>query len=236
MKGYPAVYAHIGHATNTFSVICFMPSLHLCPTISVVDCVQEIPQLQFPSWDDRPVAVSQERLCPGWIHQHLCSRLGDWAGLRRCRQAPQPILSTAALLHPCCRALLLPKDSGFTDSSSALPRESPFFFFNQAASCWYYENFSLLSFVKVSAIPVWSHRNLQTEMLEMSSSQALGLVWVQCIWGQCWRTHVQDCHWPLMPISEYLLTCIRTCNTVSSSTLLFVIDSKTKDKCHLRSY
>lgn len=86
-----------GHTTNSFSVICFTPSRHLCPTISVTDCGQEIPQLRYPSWDVGPEAVPQERLRQRRVHQHLCSRLGDWAGLRRRRQAPQPILSTGHL-------------------------------------------------------------------------------------------------------------------------------------------
>lgn len=101
-QGSPAVRTW-GSTTNTFSVICVMPSHHLCPTVSAVDCSQEIPQLWFSSWDDRPVAVPQERLCPGWIHQHLCSWQWDWVGLRGRRQAPPPILSMVILPHHCWR-------------------------------------------------------------------------------------------------------------------------------------
>lgn len=114
-------------------------------TISVVDCGQEIPQLRLPGRDDRPVAVPQERLCPGRVHQHLCRWLRDRAGLCWRCQAPQPILSTATLAtspRHCCRTQLLPKDSS---SQTPLHFALGHVFNGQATLCWHHSNSSLPS-------------------------------------------------------------------------------------------
>lgn len=82
-------------------MVCLVPSRHLCAAVCVVDCGQEVPQLRFPGRDDRPVAVPGERVRPGRVHQHLRGRQGDRVGLRRRRQTPQPVLSSATLPHRC---------------------------------------------------------------------------------------------------------------------------------------
>ena len=83
------------------SLVCLLPSRHLAPAVCVVDRGQEVPQLRLPGRDDGPVAVPEERLRAGRVHQHLRRRPGDRVGLCRCRQAPQPVLSSAASPRHC---------------------------------------------------------------------------------------------------------------------------------------
>lgn len=75
-----------------------------------LDCCKEIPQLWIPDRDDGAVAVPEERICQGWIHQHLCGRQRNWASLRRRGQAPQQVLTDLSSgsvspftdSSPCC--------------------------------------------------------------------------------------------------------------------------------------
>lgn len=87
-----------GPTTNS-SQVCLVPSRHLGPAVCVVDRGQEVPELWLPSWDDGPVAVPEECLRAGWVHQHLRRRPGDRVRLCRRRQAPQPVLSSVASPH-----------------------------------------------------------------------------------------------------------------------------------------
>lgn len=58
-----------------------------------LDCCKEIPQLRVPGGDDGAVAVPEERVRQGWVHQHLCSRQRNRASLRRRGQEAQQVLT-----------------------------------------------------------------------------------------------------------------------------------------------
>lgn len=118
LKGNLEMY----HQQDTF----FTPSFLL-----VLDCYKEIPQLWLPDRDDGAVAIPEERVCQGWIHQHLCSRQRNWASLRRRGQAAQQVLT----------ALGRGSVSPFTDSS---PRCLKIYFIIMLSG-WHPNDFTYLS-------------------------------------------------------------------------------------------
>lgn len=75
-----------------------------------LDCCKEIPQLRVPGGDDGAVAVPEERLHQGRVHQHLCSRQRNRASLRRRGQEAQQVLTAPSCVSvppftdsaPCC--------------------------------------------------------------------------------------------------------------------------------------
>lgn len=78
--------------------------------VFALDCCKEIPQLRVPGGDDGAVAVPEERLCQGWVHQHLCSRQRNRASLCRRGQEAQQVLTAPSRgsvspftdSAPCC--------------------------------------------------------------------------------------------------------------------------------------
>lgn len=61
--------------------------------VFALDCCKEIPQLRVPGGDGGAVAVPEERVQQGWVHQHLCSRQRNRASLCRCGQEAQQVLT-----------------------------------------------------------------------------------------------------------------------------------------------
>lgn len=53
------------------------------PDLLSSGCGEEVPQLQHPLRHDGRVAVPEERLRAGRVHQHLRCWRWDWAGLQR---------------------------------------------------------------------------------------------------------------------------------------------------------
>lgn len=116
-----------------------------------LDCCKEIPQLWVPNGDDGPLAVPEECICQGWIHQHLCSRQRNRASLCRCRQAAQQVLT-----DPCSSSASL-GESHFTDTSPCCLK----IYFIIMLSGWHPCDFTCSSVLVRTNLPLTGERRRQ---------------------------------------------------------------------------
>ena len=218
MEGLPAVHTQ-GHITDPsrWSISrCHITntswwSISRFNAISIADCGQEIPQLRFPGWDDGSVAVPQERLRPGRVHQHLRGRQRDRAGLCGRGQAPQPILNLAVSPHRCCRRTP-PSPQGLWLHTLLFHATSGNFCLYQATSLWHPWNPpACWLWPKSAPSPSGQAGIPQAEKRETVKLSAFR-TWTgfRVFGGRCrGEPCLWDCHWPLLPILKYLLRCIR---------------------------